>query len=87
MNDASCDAKTLPFFRKAGKSVRPFTPPPPPDRGIAGVGEVNIWGASCSLRIWLDPSKMAQYGLMPSDIAAVLAEQNVESPTGTLGAE
>lgn len=51
------------------------------------MGEVNIWGASCSLRIWLDPSKMAQYGLMPSDIAAVLAEQNVESPTGTLGAE
>ncbi len=54
---------------------------------IAGVGEVNIWGASYSLRIWLDPSKMAQHGLMPSDIAAVLAEQNVESPTGTLGAE
>ncbi|MDE7123756.1 MAG: efflux RND transporter permease subunit, partial [Alistipes sp.] len=54
---------------------------------IAGVGEVNIWGASYSLRIWLDPSKMAQHGLMPSDIAAVLAEQNIESPTGTLGAE
>lgn len=54
---------------------------------IAGVGEVNIWGANYSLRIWLDPRKMAQYGLMPSDIAAVLAEQNVESPTGTLGAE
>lgn len=54
---------------------------------IAGVGDVNIWGASYSLRIWLDPQKMAQYGLMPSDIATVLAEQNVESPTGTLGAE
>lgn len=54
---------------------------------IAGVGDVNIWGASYSMRIWLDPQRMAQYGLMPSDIAAVLAEQNVESPTGTLGAE
>ncbi|MCM1313231.1 MAG: efflux RND transporter permease subunit [Bacteroides sp.] len=54
---------------------------------IAGVGEVNIWGASYSLRIWLDPLKMAQYGLMPSDIATVLSEQNVESPTGILGAE
>ncbi|MGM9687823.1 MAG: efflux RND transporter permease subunit [Alloprevotella sp.] len=54
---------------------------------IAGVGEVNIWGASYSMRIWLDPLKMSQYGLMPSDIAAVLAEQNLESPTGTLGAE
>ena len=54
---------------------------------IAGVGDVNIWGASYSMRIWLDPLKMAQYGLMPSDITEVLAEQNVESPTGTLGAE
>lgn len=54
---------------------------------IAGVGDVNIWGASYSMRIWLDPLKMAQYGLMPSDIEAVLDEQNVESPTGTLGAE
>lgn len=54
---------------------------------IAGVGEVNIWGASYSMRIWLDPGKMARYGLMPSDITSVLAEQNVESPTGTLGAE
>ena len=51
---------------------------------IAGVGEVNIWGASYSLRIWLDPSKMAQYGLMPSDIAAVLAEQ-MYVPDGDAG--
>lgn len=54
---------------------------------IAGVGDVNIWGASYSLRIWLDPLQMGQYGLMPSDIATVLGEQNVESPTGTLGSE
>ncbi|MGM9740731.1 MAG: efflux RND transporter permease subunit [Candidatus Cryptobacteroides sp.] len=54
---------------------------------IAGVGEVNIWGASYSMRIWLDPFRMASYGLVPSDIEAVLDEQNVESPTGTLGAE
>ena len=54
---------------------------------IAGVGDVNIWGASYSMRVWLAPLKMAQYGLMPSDIETVLNEQNVESPTGTLGAE
>lgn len=54
---------------------------------IAGVGEVNIRGADYSLRIWLDPGKMAQYKLMPADIRAVLDEQNLESPTGTLGAE
>ena len=54
---------------------------------IPGVGEVTVFGALYSLRIWLDPLKMAQYGLMPDDIDDVLAEQNVESPTGTLGAE
>lgn len=54
---------------------------------IAGVGEVDIKGADYSLRIWLNPGKMSKYNLMPSDIATVLAEQNLESPTGTLGAE
>lgn len=54
---------------------------------IAGVGDVNIWGASYSMCIWLEPLRMAQYGLVPQDIAMVLAEQNVESPTETLGAE
>lgn len=54
---------------------------------IAGVGEVDIRGADYSLRIWLDPGKMAQYGLVPSDIRSVLDDQNLESPTGTLGAE
>ncbi|MCC8175696.1 MAG: efflux RND transporter permease subunit [Bacteroidales bacterium] len=54
---------------------------------IPGVGEVNIWGASYSMRIWLDPQKMAMYGLVPSDITKILDEQNIESPTGTLGAE
>ncbi len=54
---------------------------------IAGVGEVDVRGADYSLRIWLDPAKMSQYKLMPSDISAVLAEQNLEAPTGTLGAD
>ncbi len=38
---------------------------------IAGVGEVNVMGADYSLRIWLDPAKMAKYGLVPSDITTV----------------
>ena len=54
---------------------------------IAGVGEVDVRGGDYSLRIWLDPGKMGKYGLMPSDISAVLSEQNLEAPTGTLGAE
>ncbi len=52
---------------------------------VKGVGEMNVMGADYALRIWLDPQKMAAYNLMPSDISTVLAEQNIESPTGTLG--
>ena len=54
---------------------------------ISGVGEVNVMGADYSMRIWLDPMKMARYGLTPADITQVLNEQNVEVATGTLGAE
>ena len=54
---------------------------------IPGVGEVNVMGSDYSLRIWLDPGKMAKYGLVPADITTVLDEQNLEAPTGTLGAE
>ena len=54
---------------------------------IAGVGEVDVRGGDYSLRIWLDPGKMAKYNLMPSDITTVLSEQNLEAPTGTLGTE
>ncbi|MFI3322024.1 MAG: efflux RND transporter permease subunit [Rikenellaceae bacterium] len=54
---------------------------------IAGVGEINVMGADYSMRIWLDPQKMAQHSLIPSDITTVLSEQNIESSTGTLGAD
>ncbi len=54
---------------------------------VPGVGEVDVYGSNYAMRIWLDPARMARHGLMPSDIAAVLAEQNVESPAGTLGEE
>ncbi len=54
---------------------------------IPGVGDVTVFGANYSMRIWLDPSKMAAYSLVPSDITTVLGEQNLESPTGILGSE
>ncbi len=54
---------------------------------VVGVGEVNVFGADYALRIWLDPNKMHAYGLVPSDIDNALAAQNMESPTGSLGAE
>jgi len=52
---------------------------------ISGVGEAFTLGADYSMRIWLKPDVMAQYKLMPSDITAVLAEQNIEASTGSLG--
>ena len=52
---------------------------------ISGVGEVLVMGADYSMRVWLKPDVMAQYSLMPSDIAAVLAEQNVEAAPGGFG--
>ncbi|MBR0201496.1 MAG: efflux RND transporter permease subunit [Bacteroidaceae bacterium] len=54
---------------------------------IPGVGEVNVMGADYSMRIWLDPLKMARYGLVPADVTRVLDEQNIEVATGALGAE
>ena len=52
---------------------------------INGVGKVEVWGAQYALRIWLKPDVMARHNLMPSDISAVLAEQNIEVPMGALG--
>lgn len=52
---------------------------------INGVGEANVMGGDYSMRIWLKPDLMAQYGLQPSDIAGALATQNIEASTGALG--
>ncbi|MFR9637849.1 MAG: efflux RND transporter permease subunit [Rikenellaceae bacterium] len=52
---------------------------------INGVGDMNVMGGSYSMRIWLKPDLMAQYSLNPSDITAVLAEQNIEAATGSFG--
>lgn len=52
---------------------------------INGVGEATVMGGNYSMRIWLDPEKMASYGLMPTDIAGILAEQNIEAAPGNIG--
>ena len=52
---------------------------------VSGVGNVNVMGGDYAMRIWLNPQKMAQYSLVPSDVTAVLDEQNLEAATGTLG--
>ena len=54
---------------------------------VPGVGDITLFGSDYSLRIWLKPEKMDVHGLVPADIEEVLAEQNIEIPTGTLGAD
>lgn len=52
---------------------------------ISGVGELMIMGGDYSMRVWMKPDVMAQYGLIPSDVTMALAEQNIESAVGSLG--
>ncbi len=53
---------------------------------INGVGDVQSPStATYSMRIWLQPDKMKQYGLIPSDITGVLSEQNIEAAPGNFG--
>ena len=58
----------------------------PAIKRIQGVGDVQSPGMKTySMRIWLKPDVMKQYNLMPSDVSAVLAEQNIEAAPGTFG--
>lgn len=52
---------------------------------IDGAAQVRIIGeAYPSLRVWLDPAKLAGFGLTPGDVEAALARQNVELPAGRI---
>ncbi|MEM0911534.1 MAG: multidrug efflux RND transporter permease subunit [Pseudomonadota bacterium] len=53
-----------------------------------GVGDVQLFGAGeFSMRIWLDPEKVAALNLNPSDIAGAIREQNQQAAAGSLGAQ
>lgn len=52
---------------------------------VNGVGDAMVMGADYSMRIWLKPDAMAQHNLMPSDISAALADQNIEAAPGQFG--
>lgn len=53
---------------------------------VTGVGNAMIFGSKdYSMRIWLKPDMMAQYSLVPADISAALAEQNIEAAPGKFG--
>lgn len=53
---------------------------------VTGVGNANVFGSKdYSMRIWLKPDAMAQYGLVPDDITAVINDQNIEAAPGKFG--
>jgi len=53
---------------------------------VNGVGGVNVFGSKdYAMRIWLQPEKLAAYGLIPTDVTAVLREQSLEAAAGSLG--
>ncbi|TLD95140.1 multidrug efflux RND transporter permease subunit [Helicobacter jaachi] len=55
---------------------------------VEGVGDVTSFGSrDYSMRIWLDIEKLAQYNLTPSEVAAVISEQNSQFSAGSFGAE
>ncbi|MDQ8193063.1 efflux RND transporter permease subunit [Coraliomargarita sp. SDUM461004] len=53
---------------------------------VQGVGEIQAFGTQYAMRIWLNPDKLNNFGLMPSDIAAAIQVQNAQVSAGELGA-
>jgi multidrug efflux pump len=54
---------------------------------VNGVGSVNVFGGQYAMRIWLDPFKMNNFKLMPSDVQSALAAQNIQVPAGEIGGQ
>ncbi|PKH34963.1 efflux RND transporter permease subunit [Acinetobacter radioresistens] len=52
---------------------------------VAGVGEVQVFGGSYAMRIWLDPAKLSSFQLTPSDVANAIRSQNAQVAVGQLG--
>lgn len=52
---------------------------------VAGVGELQVFGGSYAMRIWLDPAKLTSFNLTPSDVAAAIRSQNAQVAVGQLG--
>ncbi|WP_095108177.1 efflux RND transporter permease subunit EmhB [Pseudomonas sp. Irchel 3E20] len=51
----------------------------------AGVGDFQVFGAQYAMRIWLDPAKLNNFNLTPSDVKTAVAAQNVQVSSGQLG--
>lgn len=56
-------------------------------RQVSGVGEAEVLGGGeFAMRIWMDPNKLAQYDLTPTEVASAIRAQNTEVPAGSLAA-
>ena len=56
-----------------------------PIRRTEGVGDVNVFGSGYAMRIWMDPLRLAQFQLTPTDITQAVAQQNSTVSVGSLG--
>jgi len=56
-------------------------------RRVKGVGDAQMWGQDYSIRIWMQPDKLAQLGLTPADITAAVRQQNSQFASGRVGVE
>ena len=54
---------------------------------VTGVGNVQVFGAQYAMRIWLDPYKLHDFALEPSDVAAAIQAQNVQVSAGQIGGQ
>ncbi|HXC55059.1 MAG TPA: efflux RND transporter permease subunit [Rhizomicrobium sp.] len=54
---------------------------------VSGVGQAQVFGAPYAMRIWLDPFKLNNFGLTPSDVQAAVLAQNTQVSAGELGAQ
>ncbi|MGM8871955.1 efflux RND transporter permease subunit [Psychrobacter sp. 2Y5] len=52
---------------------------------VEGVGEVQVFGSSYAMRIWLDPARLRSYNMMPSDVVSAVRAQNAQVSAGQLG--
>ena len=52
---------------------------------VDGVGDVQIFGSDYSMRIWLNPDKLAEYNLTVADVTSAINEQNLQAAAGTIG--
>ncbi|MFC4257043.1 multidrug efflux RND transporter permease subunit [Altererythrobacter xixiisoli] len=56
-------------------------------RRVPGVGDINLFGSAYAMRIWIDPERLASYGLSPSAVLAAVQEQNSQTAGGSIGAQ